>query len=130
MSHLHSDGYVYPAFEPGAPGTVTSFADVERKAAVIFRSLIRHRERYIRAWVAATGVHPKDAEIVECQELTANGVTMTVTIRSKQEALSRGVTSDQLRRWWDVLGDATDYELGPRMQERLAEVRKEISEAW
>ena len=31
----------------------------------VLRSLMRHRERYLRAWIAATGLHPLEAELVE-----------------------------------------------------------------
>jgi hypothetical protein len=45
--------------------------------------LRRHRERYIRAWVAATGVHPTEAELVETTEHTATGVQTTIRVRRR-----------------------------------------------
>ena len=40
-------------------------AAIQQKAERIMRSLNRHRERYLRAWVAATGIDPRDAILVE-----------------------------------------------------------------
>lgn len=43
--------------------------------------LMRHRERYVRAWVAATGVHPADAELIE--EHRADG-TVAIHVRRRE----------------------------------------------
>lgn len=34
-------------------------------AAKVQRAVMRHRERYLRAWVAATGLSPLEAELIE-----------------------------------------------------------------
>ena len=41
-----------------------------------YRRLMRHAERYVKAWVAATGVHPKEAVLVV--QNTPDGFTMKV----------------------------------------------------
>lgn len=41
------------------------------------RNLMRHQERYVSAWIAATGVHPCDA--VLCHRTEMRGTTMVDT---------------------------------------------------
>ena len=55
---------------------MTTLADA---AARLSRNLERHQERYIRAWVAATGIRPEDAELVQWTECDESGVVRTVT---------------------------------------------------
>lgn len=38
---------------------------LRKKAEKVYALLMQHRERYIRAWCAATGVYPTDAKLVE-----------------------------------------------------------------
>jgi hypothetical protein len=45
--------------------------------------LAKHRERYVRAWVAATGIDPRDAVLVEQQH--ADG-SVSIRVVHKSEA--------------------------------------------
>lgn len=47
----------------------------------IMRSLERHRERYVRAWIAATGIKPEEACIVT--NMQPNGEVMVVKRRDE-----------------------------------------------
>jgi hypothetical protein len=62
------------------PDGVYLMSDLVRLVDEGLKRLRRHRERYVRAWVAATGVHPADAELVE--EHRSDGVTV-VTVRRR-----------------------------------------------
>lgn len=57
---------------------------LEAHADRVLRALMRHRERYLRAWVARTGIDPRDAELVE--DLREPGVTV-ITVRVRKEAV-------------------------------------------
>lgn len=48
------------------------------------RRLMRKRERYVKAWIAATGFHPTDCELVETVRTTATGIETVVSIRRRQ----------------------------------------------
>lgn len=39
--------------------------EINRAFEVQLRSLMRHRERYVKAWIAATGLHPTECVLVE-----------------------------------------------------------------
>lgn len=39
--------------------------DIHAAAGRLLRRLNRHQERYIRAWIAATGIHPTKAKLVQ-----------------------------------------------------------------
>lgn len=47
------------------------------------RRLMRHRERYVKAWLAETGLLPSECEIVEERFTTATGFTTRVTVRRR-----------------------------------------------
>jgi hypothetical protein len=54
-------------------------AALRQAAASMFRRVIRHRERYIRAWIAATGIRPEECELVEeVYPVGVDGVARTV----------------------------------------------------
>jgi len=44
------------------------------------KRLSRHKERYVRAWIAATGLHPTECELVE--ERTDTGLRWYVRRRT------------------------------------------------
>jgi len=47
-----------------------SFAtEVTRLVNKRLRFLMRHRERYVKAWIAATGIDPRECELVEQQTM-------------------------------------------------------------
>lgn len=39
--------------------------EIRKRAAKIYALLMQNRERYVRAWCAATGIHPTEARMVE-----------------------------------------------------------------
>jgi hypothetical protein len=44
----------------------------------VARRVMRHRERYIKAWIAATGLHPTECEVIEeVFPMSADGVIRT-----------------------------------------------------
>jgi hypothetical protein len=43
----------------------------------LIRQLTRHRERYLRAWIAATGLDPRECELVE-EHVVEEGVVKVV----------------------------------------------------
>lgn len=47
----------------------------------LIRSMERHKERYVRAWIAATGIKPEDACIVT--NIQPNGEVMVVKRRDE-----------------------------------------------
>jgi hypothetical protein len=55
---------------------VSVFSDEIRALADrMTRRVMRHRERYIRAWVASTGLRPEESELIEeTYPMDANGV--------------------------------------------------------
>jgi len=59
-----------------------------KKAARAHDRLMRHRHRYIRAWIAATGLHPEECVLVESvHPMDANGVVVTeMRVRRRTEA--------------------------------------------
>ena len=69
-----------------------SFYDaIAAKAARVVRSLHRHRDRYVKAWSAQTGISPTDAILVERQAWDASTSCMVtiVEIMTKEEAARR-----------------------------------------
>lgn len=62
---------------------------IAKKAAESMRGLMRHRERYIRAWIAVTGIHPAECEWVEEVQPLADGVVRTVCyVRKRSGAMA------------------------------------------
>ena len=51
----------------------------------LLRRLTRHRDRYVRAWIAATGLHPRECQIVERH--TSTGIVVTVEPRDTSPPL-------------------------------------------
>jgi hypothetical protein len=45
------------------------------------RLLARHRERYLTAWIAATGLHPTECVLVE--RTSADGLTVTISVEPR-----------------------------------------------
>jgi hypothetical protein len=46
---------------------------------------MRHRERYVRAWLAATGYDPRECVLVERQEYDERGrITTTIEARRRE----------------------------------------------
>lgn len=66
-------------------------AALRAKAERMTRSLMRHRDRYLKAWLACTGLNPTDAVMVERQSFDRDtgSVVLTVEIVSKADALRR-----------------------------------------
>jgi hypothetical protein len=56
--------------------------DLDALVGRILRSLARHRERYVRAWIAATGMHPTECVLVSWT--TADGRHVT-SIERRQD---------------------------------------------
>ena len=77
-----------PSLPRADPAWVES---MRAKAGRITRALFRHRDRYLKAWVAQTGILPTDAVIVERQQLDPAGATMVqiFEVMSKEEAARR-----------------------------------------
>lgn len=63
------------------------FGNTLRLAAEkMYRRVMRHRERYIRAWIAATGLHPLECEVVE--QRMPDG-SMVVYVRKREAVAGR-----------------------------------------
>ena len=72
---------------------MTAFGDsISASSARIIRNLMRHRERYLKAWIALTGLSPDECELVE--EVYPMGPDFTirtvVTVRRRRAASSAG----------------------------------------
>lgn len=69
------------------------------------RRLMRHRERYLRAWVAATGIHPTEAMLEE--RMLPGGVTQIVVRRRvhDQDLVDRLARLLKEREWACVHDD-------------------------
>jgi len=39
--------------------------EIRRAGERLYARVMRHRERYLRAWIAATGLRPEECELVE-----------------------------------------------------------------
>lgn len=78
---------------PSAFSTLTenALAALHAKAERMTRSLMRHRDRYLKAWLACTGLSPTDAVMVERQSFDRDtgSVVLTIEIVSKSEATRR-----------------------------------------
>lgn len=61
-------------------------ADIEAHVRRISGLLARHRERYVRAWIAATGLTPQDAMLTE-RQWPDGRVTVTVDRRDSVPAV-------------------------------------------
>lgn len=64
---------------------------LRQKSARMLRALMRHRERYLKAWIAQTGILPADAVLVEREVWDRETVTMVkvIEIITKAEAARR-----------------------------------------
>ena len=63
-------------------GDEPSFAEKLRAASDnLFRRLMRHRDRYVKAWIAATGLRPEESVLVE--KRMPNG-DVVVTVRRRE----------------------------------------------
>lgn len=61
-----------------------SFNEQMRKAALeLWDRIMKNREAYVEAWVAATGLHPTECEIIEEHTHGPNGLTVRVYCRKK-----------------------------------------------
>lgn len=49
----------------------------------VFKSLMRHRERYVKAWCAWSGVHVRDAVLIQQTLADGNGVRIWVQRKSQ-----------------------------------------------
>jgi len=67
--------------------------ELYKRTERILRALLRHRERYVRAWIAATGFHPTECVLVTWTEMRGDSI---VTITSV-EPRKGGATGDE----WD-----------------------------
>ena len=78
---IHSDGTL----------NGTLYAALAAKAERVTRALFRHRDRYVKAWSAQTGIKPTDAVLVERQAWDASASCMVaiVEIMTKEEATRR-----------------------------------------
>jgi branched-subunit amino acid aminotransferase/4-amino-4-deoxychorismate lyase len=47
------------------------------------RRLMRHRERYVKAWIAETGFKPSECEIVEESTSTPSGFQSVIRVRRR-----------------------------------------------
>jgi len=56
--------YRFDVEEPN-PRSFSLIESLRRELESVYRRVIRHRERYLKAWIAATGLHPLECEIVE-----------------------------------------------------------------
>jgi predicted urease superfamily metal-dependent hydrolase len=54
-------------------------------AAKKLRFVMRHRERYVKAWIAATGLHPTECKMVELHHPPDADGTMRVTIQIERK---------------------------------------------
>ena len=103
-SNAHLDGMQSPYNFPSAashsdyktPSAFSALADnaiaaLHAKAERMTRSLMRHRDRYLKAWLACTGLSPTDAVMVERQSFDRDtgSVVLTIEIVSKSEATRR-----------------------------------------
>lgn len=77
--------YAKPFFDPAA------LERLRQKADRMLRFLMRHRERYLKAWIAQTGILPTDAALVEREVWDRETVTMVkvIEIITKAEAARR-----------------------------------------
>lgn len=77
--------YAKPFFDPAA------LERLRQKADRMLRALMRHRERYLKAWIAQTGILPTDAVLVEREVWDRETVTIVkvVEVVTKAEAVRR-----------------------------------------
>lgn len=54
---------------------------MQKRLMRLMRSMERHKERYVRAWIAATGIRPEEACIVT--NMQPNGEVMVVKRRDE-----------------------------------------------
>ena len=66
---------------------------IEQVALRALQLLMRHRERYLKAWIAATGVHSQDAVLVQKVEHVGSGIKITSFVRRKEDS-DEGSASD------------------------------------
>lgn len=57
--------------------------DLEAMVARSVAEVMAHRERYVKAWVAETGLLPSECEMVEEQHYGEDRVTTTITVRRR-----------------------------------------------
>ncbi len=69
-----------------------AFTEAATKA---YRNLMRHRDRYLKAWLAATGIHPAEAELVERYETDGSTV---VEVRRKGPVVAREHYEEAIRQ--------------------------------
>lgn len=64
---------------------------LRQKSARMLRALMRHRERYLAAWIAQTGILPTDAVLVEREAWDPQAATMikVIEVVTKAEAARR-----------------------------------------
>lgn len=74
-----------PEYEPGRPAVEQAanlfMVSMSERVAKLMRQLMRHRERYVKAWVAATGLHPTECQLVEQVSAIDGSVTVRVEKR-------------------------------------------------
>lgn len=77
--------YAKPFFDPAM------IENLRQKADRMLRALMRHRERYLSAWIAQTGILPTDAVLVEREVWDRENAAMAkvVEVVTKAEAARR-----------------------------------------
>lgn len=69
-------------------GTRTFGDRVQSKADELMREIMANRERYLAAWIAETGLHPSECELVEWCSRPGNPTTVIVRKRGPAEDAS------------------------------------------
>ncbi len=60
-------------------------AHLLRASQLLMRRVMRHRERYLRAWVAATGHEPTDAVLIQRKGFDGLGAWESCEVVSRAE---------------------------------------------
>jgi hypothetical protein len=68
----------------------------------MLKSLMRHRERYLRAWIASTGLRPEECMLIEeVLPVSADGIIRThVYVVPKREGALKYYALDLHRDQW------------------------------
>jgi hypothetical protein len=65
--------------------TVTATKSLSDVASSLLRGIARHRERYIRAWVAATGLRPDECRLVERVDIEDGKIRTVIHVEPNPE---------------------------------------------
>lgn len=103
IGHVDADGRSLEAHPTTDPVRLVDFAsthvqhgefqhrsavldEINRVATRMVRSLMRHRDRYLKAWIAATGHDPRECEMVEERmPMNADGALRVVVYFRKRD---------------------------------------------